>query len=350
MNEKKREEISPGIVDHYAHPDLLGLPPTNPWECVRCKEKEATLRHLDESLRDSSDYEAFALWERVRPLSVGTGVWRWSMAERQWLCTWGESCQDDWRRGSAYLSALPVRWDEWFSIHGTRAPIGRRELSVLLASACEDESLEEWARRISKSMQEEKTVHLFVDLPSAYQRPDPYHAQQIWEKKRRGESLSPAETCALTLQGLLLLLKERKGERVIHWQGDLGSEGSRQGFAYLRDRGLLRGEIRLRVGLCCGDWSWIDCYQSAGKELSVHPELVLRMEDFTDRLTERIKSLAEGYPFGGIRFGGIDTDSLTFFLGHKMFVSSLSEALTSLGLEETDPLGTVTSLLSRFFS
>ena len=74
MNDRKREEISLEIADHYAHPSLLGLPPTNPWECIRCEEKTATLQRLDETLAGRSDYEAFALWEQMRPLSVGTGI------------------------------------------------------------------------------------------------------------------------------------------------------------------------------------------------------------------------------------------------------------------------------------
>ena len=333
MEGQEQTKSSPCVIDYYAKPRILC--PCNPWEAMAGKERERALRQLGVTVMPTSDYEAFALWHRLVALCPGSGVSVWSEKEREWLQMVGKDEKEDWRSAVSFLAERSLRGENLFEKEGV-SPIRIGGNAVYLeddsAFLGDALSLSHWAAQRSETLSKESRPHLFVTLPTAYGRPDPYHTERALERIKNGERIAEEDACALRLQALILLLRAlpREATPVIHWQGDPSSEGSRHGFDFLRERGGLRGELRIRTSLSDDPSRWMDHYLSSREALVTYCELVLKGEDLGQGLQGGILRLAERYPLGGIRFGGIDTDSATFFLAHRIFWETLFEALERL--------------------
>ncbi|MBQ9086924.1 MAG: hypothetical protein IJY47_07030 [Clostridia bacterium] len=337
------------VADCWAVPTLGGMSPTNPWECVRSAEKKRVARWLShENSRNPeeySDFEALSAWEKLRLLCPGMGADQWSREEWKWMQVEEENIQDRWCFGTEFLSGLPEAWEPWFAAQRVTAlylpmppesKLFRRrfDIEALLENADGSRPLADWIRELGEQMVEDgEPPHVYLRLPSRYQRPDPYHAGEAFRKMTEGKPLSEETITALRLQVLIDLLIRLPKELtpVIHWEGDLNSEGSRQSFAYLTERKLLRGEIRLKTKLGGHPREWMEAYETEDPRIQTFPELVLSVSDFTERMADELTCLAREYPLGGIRLGGIETDGVTFFIGHRLFRKCLSEVLTNLG-------------------
>lgn len=330
------------VTDCYATPTCGALTPEGPWGWLQGQEKRRLAHLLGLSLQSCSDFEAFARWERAWRLSPAVGGSRWYEAERQWMGLSADSSEEAWRQGLGFLSTVPLSYKEILEERGVRPLSCRWDLNRRLQEPAEM-TLAEWAEKTARLVEGEREPHLFLTLPKCYGRPDPYHGEQAYRKRRLGKPLKESEETILLLQGLILLLQSLSEEcrPVIHWQGNLAEQGIQEGLAYLRSRGLLRGEVRLRVGLSLGTQWTMDPLM--GKE--ARPELTLLESDFTDSLSEKLVALAEQYPLGGICFGGIDTDSATFFLGHKILRGALCDALGQLCATETQAIAVATAFL-----
>ena len=333
MERQEQMKFRPCVTDYYAKPRTLS--PCNPWEAMLGKERKRALRQLGVTVMPTSDYEAFALWHRLVALCPGSGVSAWSEKEREWLQMAGKDPKEDWRSAVSLLTERSLGGENLFAKEGVN-PIRIGGNAVYLeddaAFLCDVLSLSHWAAQRSEGLAKESRPHIFVTLPQAYGRPDPYHTERTLERIKNGEKIAEEDACAIRLQALILLLRAlpREATPVIHWQADLSSEGSRRGFAYLRERGGLRGELRIRVSLSEDPSRWMDHYLSSREELVTYCELVLKGEDLGQGLQSGILRLAERYPLGGIRFGGIDTDSAFFFLAHRIFREALLDALERL--------------------
>ena len=319
------------VADFAVALEALEAVPTNNIEFLKSSDKIRLFQimNCDEKYKNgsASDFELYTEWERIMPLCAGHGTAELYWAEKALLGidpAWEP--REAWQRGAEAVKSypkpsLPDRIDlnrivSDFVISNPDIPVKYSDLIAEVYSA---------ADRVK-----DKKTHVILDLRSLpYSKPDPYHAEQALEQLTCGEK-NNKEALSLLLSQLLIdlligLKKQAERSVVLHARGAQVSEL----VAYLTAHRLLPGE--LRIGVCLEEPE--RCMAAIGggtSDTRILPELLLRPSDFGCELARQLRRLAHVYPLGGMRFGGVETDSYAFAASHALFCQAFASVLAEL--------------------
>ena len=338
--------------DRYALPRIDLFRATNVGELLRCQDKLAVMRLLgcEKKYLDGScsDYEFFAEWDRLAPLCTGTGVFAVYREEKRLLgIEEGGTLHDRWRAGNRQVEIMKseeLGKEETFMVSINEAVSN-------IINEC-GENLPDYrtaSSLICEKLTVEKdnimSVSVFLDS-NEYNRPDPYHASKIWENCD-AEKWNECDRVILLGQFLidgLIALKKCNKKVVLHLHAAEPVVADAL-LSYLLSRSLIEGTVRLGISTFT-DPASLSARMEPFAGWGVSPELVLRVADLDEGLEERLYALFSAYPVGGVRFGGILTDSPLTDAYHISFDQRFRATLARLGADSA-AIGQITE---RFYS
>lgn len=333
--------------------------------CVS-EDKKEMMRFLgcDEKYNQGrcSDFEFLAEWERILPDCVGSESARLYKKQLSFfgfskkdLCEKRPSPIELWQASNQILTEekkcyFTRKYQEMMKKQGIDV------LEIVTNIINDDKSaptenalpVKEVLSRIL--WEYEDVPQLRLDASSlCYARPDRYHATLAWQRFCRGEKLNSEERFVLQLQLLievLLCLKQKKMKAILHLVSDDPALVS-QTVAYFKENHLMEGEIRFSLSLDAPASTWLPICRTSDASILVLPELVLRPSDLGAPLATALRSIASVYPIGGIRFGGLLTDSESLALVAKEEAEErMEEFLSSEGVCDEKRQ----EILNRFFN
>ena len=309
------------------------------------EDKQEAMKFLgcDEKYNNchASDFEILAEWERILPFCAGMGSV--ALYQKQ-LSLLGlderkkhKDICDFWRDGNQKLDKktslyFAKKYQEIVKKQGIDV------FESMMNISRENETsnprflngFEELCERILSAL-EHGAVLRFDTSELSYARPDRYHAELFWQKLLRGEKLNEEETFVLRLQVLievLLCLKERKIPAILHFASS-NSVLREQTISYLQSRHLMAGEIRFAISLGEPAETFSPLCRQSNAELRILPELLLRPSDFGTSLVPSLQRLMAEFPIGGLRYGGLVTDSFSMALAAREVLSDTLDWILS---------------------
>lgn len=336
------------IADFAADFTRGSLAPTNLTEYLLSYDKVQLMQRMnsDEKYRNgqASDFELFEEWERIMPLCPGYGSAELYREEKQILEIATETDpREAWKRGNETLQKCantPVK-------NGLN--LNQFVSDFIKSNSHSSLVYETLVSTVSTALFAMKSdaCHVISDLPDQdYTKPDPYHAALALRDIKRDEKNNidlPSVLLSQVLIDLLLSAKKQgKVPVILHLRGRC----ARELVDYLADHRLLPQETRIGVSLRgmsaeLSNWSTATSWNAR-----ILPELILSPADFGCALVSRLCALADAYPLGGIRFGGVQTDSAALVACHRVFCRSFAMALATLCDTEEQAI----LALQRFFS
>ncbi len=284
----------------------------------------------------ASDFELFEEWNEILPLCVGTGSAK--LYEEQ-LALLGIKREMEarvlWQKGNVILCAEKIKEikkeneriveKQGFDIVQYVIEFTKNKENVFCGFG-------EMVARISSLISSGRPI-LFDAKSFVYIRPDRYHATLLWEAINRGEKIKEENFFLLCFQLLIEVLLLHKKENSPSTVTLLTEDSSmRESFVcYLRDHSLMQGVLRVSVFLNEPCDAWYELCQTSGKELLIAPILFMRPRDFGVSLEESLRAFLSVYPIGGVRFGGLLSDSFSLALAAR---SLLARTLDRLLLQE----------------
>ena len=108
----------------------------------------------------------------------------------------------------------------------------------------------------------------------------------------------------------------------------------------------MEGEFRIGVLLETPISEWFSLFLSGDEHLCVFPELLLQPADFGISLNDSLSVFLSRYPIGGLRFGGLLSESFSLSLAAQRL---LSRALDTCLLKENICDEKRQNILNKFF-
>lgn len=324
--------------------DGTGTENLGAWCMSKDKREAMRLLGCDEKYYNgrASDFEMLAEWERVLPFCTGMGSVSLYQKQLSLLGLDGRKNHrnicDFWRDGNEKL-------DEETSLNFSKKYqdiIVKQGIDIfdIIMNITKNEktkysSFSDWIARICERFlndSERGAVLRFDASKLSYARPDRYHADLFWKKLIRDEKLNEEETFVLCFQALiegLLFLKERKISTILHFVA-YDSALREQTLSYLQSHHFMEGELRFGVSLDEAASDILALCSRSDAELRILPEILVRPSDFGMALVPNLHRLMAEFPIGGLRYGGLLTDSFSMALAAR---EVLSETLDSILFE-----------------
>jgi|GEM_PF-3830885 len=287
----------------------------------------------------ASDFEVLSEWERVLPLCTGMGSVALYEKQLSFLGINERSCQnicDFWREGNQKLtgnksSYFTKKYNELLENQGI--DVFDAMLNITKQKKDKHQSFLACVEELCGSLPDltEKGAVLRFDATAlSYARPDRYHAELFWERTLCGEKLKFEEQFILKIQTLievLLFLKEQKIPVTLHLRTS-DSSLREQTVAYLQSYRLMVGELRFCISLDEPIRDVLLLCARSDAELRILPELLLRPSDFGACLETSLSALIASFPIGGLRYGGLATDSFSMALAaRELFYQAVDRLL-----------------------
>lgn len=309
--------------------------PSNVTEALGRETLLKNIRRLncDEKYKNdsASDFEILSEWIRLLPLCAGTAeavIWQESLAVLGL-----DQCSEPteiWRRGNEIVLTENKPWNGAFADRVDWCQFVSKNIERKKECGPELSDISSYLNQ-SIIFNKDKDIPIVFDASGlCFERPNPHLASMVLLKIIRDEKINSTEAFSLCSQLLIefLLSHRDKGGFTLHF---VDCEAARSLIAYLRDRRLWKGEIRLGIFLTANAECWVDfCDEINNSEgdLRVQPEVVLRLSDLGCDLENSLRCLISRYPFGGLRFGGVLTDSpLLAVAARRIFLNTLSDLL-----------------------
>lgn len=314
------------------------------WCMSEDKRKAMKLLACDEKYNTdhASDFEMLAEWERVLPFCAGMGSV--SLYQKQ-LSLLGlserkndQNICDFWRDGNEKLNekiSLDITKKYQDIIKKQGIDIFDLITNITKNDKTKCSSFSDWIAQICERLLtvSERGAVIRLDASGlSYLRPDRYHAELFWKKLLREEKLNEEESFVLHFQALiegLLFLKERKIPTIFHFASH-DSALREQVISYLQSHHLMMGELRFGVSLDESASDILALCSRSDAELWILPELCLRPSDFGPQLVPSLRRWMAEFPIGGLRYGGLLTDSFSMALAAR---EVLFETLDSILFE-----------------
>ena len=337
------------IADFAATSAPRELVPTNLTEYLLSSDKMRLVRlmNCDEKYRNgqASDFELFQEWERIMPLCPGYGAAELYGEEKRFLGI--ESISDPreaWKKGNETVCALSEMPDCRKGIH-----LNQEVMKIAKSNFPSSIDYTKLSTEIVSSFLalQSNVFHVIADFgEQEYSKPDPYHAALAFRDiicDEKNNIKIPSILLAQLLIDLLLAAKKQgKATVVLHLRGRCAWEL----LLYLAEHRLLPEEARMGLYLNENVAEFSKWFMSVALDCRILPELILAPSDFGCSLVSRLCTLAESYPLGGIRFGGVQTDSAAVAACHDAFDRSFATALATLCQTEAQAM----NVMHVFFS
>ncbi len=319
----------------------IGTENLGTWCMSEDKREAMRLLFCDEKYYNgcASDFEMLSEWERVLPLCTGMGSVALYEKQLSFLGLNERNFQnicDFWREGNQKLKEIELSYftkkqNEFIGNQGIDAfnsmmnMISKRGEGHQGFLACVEELCE------SLPTSTEKGVVLRFDATAlSYARPDRYHAELFWQRSICDEKLKAEEAFVLRLQSLievLLFLKKQQIPVTLHFRTSDPSLRE-QTVAYLQSHRLMTGDLRFCISLDEPVSDILTLCARSDAELQILPELLLRPSDFGVCLETSLSALIARFPIGGLRYGGLATDSFSMALAaRELFYQAVDRLL-----------------------
>ncbi len=321
-----------------------GLENLGTWCMSEDKREAMKLLGCDEKYNNgqSSDFEQLAEWERILPLCTGMGSVALYKKQLSLLGIdeekKGDVCEL-WREGNAKIkiaSDFSKKYQEIIEKQGIDFCCYVMNIAKSKKESPQDilSLLQEFAEQLSLTS-EPKIILRWNAECFSYARPDRYHAECYWQRLLRDEKLNEEEAFVLAFQSLievLLVLKSKKIPVVLHVRSSNFALREKM-ISYLRDHHLMLGEVRFSIFCDEPSVTFSELCLLSNSEMRILPELLLRPSDFCGSLSSSMRALMSKFPIGGLRYGGLLTDSFSMALAaRELFSQTLNSLLLDLNV------------------